>query len=380
MKCVLTVLSALSFIFFCPSRACAQQRAIYFHGDASTEASSERVLVALENNSPVNVSHDFTLEAWIRCEARNNQGHVYAADHGDGWTRGNILADRDVFGNADPGDFGLSIGHAPGLPGGVRVLAFGISQRGRGITITGRTHVADGEWHHIAVTRESVSGEIKLFVDGQADASGKGPAGEIHYEPSRSASHAPANGFLVLGAEKHDTAAGALAYRGWMDEFRLSETVRYAREFRPPTQPFLPDAQTRLLLHFDEGEEELQSDAFERLPAARARVTPGPVYEEISPFTDNSFIKPSRATERPTAIGSSPGRVQLYQDGDQLVIRNCPALKSMVIWSGEGRRLGERRAQSAGTLRVPLGNARGVIFIHLVPEQGLPYTTKLALQ
>lgn len=39
---------------------------------------------------------------------------------------------------------------------------------------------------------------------------------------------------------------------GYIDEYRISNTVRYTSNFTPSTSPFVPDANTKLLLHFDE--------------------------------------------------------------------------------------------------------------------------------
>ena len=40
---------------------------------------------------------------------------------------------------------------------------------------------------------------------------------------------------------------------GWMEEIRFSDTVRYSGvSYTVPTSPFMPDANTRALWHFDE--------------------------------------------------------------------------------------------------------------------------------
>ena len=36
-----------------------------------------------------------------------------------------------------------------------------------------------------------------------------------------------------------------------MDDLRISSTARYSTNFTPPTGPFIPDANTQILYHFD---------------------------------------------------------------------------------------------------------------------------------
>jgi hypothetical protein len=60
--------------------------------------------------------------------------------------------------------------------------------------------------------------------------------------------------FLVLGAEKHDAGAAYPSFSGYLDELRISRVVRYEASFAPPDSPFVTDADTLALYHFDEGE------------------------------------------------------------------------------------------------------------------------------
>ena len=60
-----------------------------------------------------------------------NDSEAVACDTNDGWITGNILFDRDVFGDGDHGDYGVS------LTGGR--IAFGVSAGSAGNTICGAT-------------------------------------------------------------------------------------------------------------------------------------------------------------------------------------------------------------------------------------------------
>ncbi|MGL4648647.1 MAG: LamG-like jellyroll fold domain-containing protein, partial [Caldilineaceae bacterium] len=118
----------------------------------------DRVLIPLDApERPVDIgATDFTIEFWIKATADENRG-VAGCSSVDGWITGNTVLDRDIFFAGDYGDFGVS------LSGGR--IAFGLSVGSAGATLCSTTSVADGRWHHVAVTRE-VAGAMQIFIDG----------------------------------------------------------------------------------------------------------------------------------------------------------------------------------------------------------------------
>ena len=96
------------------------------------------------------------------------------AQYNNSWIYGNIILDRDVFGSGDRGDYGVSLFGQ----GGGRI-AFGVSRGSSGTTVCSTVGVADGEWHHVAVTRSSSSGLMAIYIDGQQRGSITGPTGDI---------------------------------------------------------------------------------------------------------------------------------------------------------------------------------------------------------
>jgi hypothetical protein len=214
---------------------------------------------------PINVGGDFTLEFWIKLAPGNN-GTVNNAAHGDGWITGNSVLDRDVWGNGNFGDFGVSVGTLGASP--LRRLAFGVDRAGTGRTIVGNTELNTGQWHHVAVTRSATTGQLRIFIDGLLDAQtttgNHGPVGNLAFNPNAVSGSGSPNGtdpYLVLGAEKHDADNTVYpSFRGWLDELRISNTVRYTSNFAVPTQPFTTDANTMGLYHFDEGTGTLLTD------------------------------------------------------------------------------------------------------------------------
>lgn len=206
----------------------------------------DRVKIKLDAPAvPADVGQaDFTLELWLKVAVSENHAGGCVAG-GDGWINGNIILDRDVYGAGDYGDFGLSL-----FSNG---LAIGVSKGNSGTTLCGSAGVHDGQWHHVAVTRASATGQIRLWVDGKADGQITGPAGDVSYKNGRATSYPNSDPFLVIGAEKHDAGPAYPSFAGWVDELRLSTNVRYDAPFSPPKATHAPDAHTAALYHFDEG-------------------------------------------------------------------------------------------------------------------------------
>jgi hypothetical protein len=132
-------------------------------------------------------------------------------------------------------------------------VAFGVAVADSANTICGTTNVVSGTWRHVAVTRNGATGQLRVFVDGVLERTGTGPAGDASYRDGRATSYPDSDPFLVFAAEKHDAGAAYPSYRGFLDEVRLSTTLRYTATFTRPSQPFTPDASTAALYHFDEG-------------------------------------------------------------------------------------------------------------------------------
>jgi hypothetical protein len=229
--------------------------ALYFGGTGRDDV--DRVKIPVDPPTAADIgATDTTIELWLK--AGPDDDPAGAADCGarDAWIYGNIVLDRDRFGQGRK--FGLS------LAGGV--VVFGLTGDGPtsddapAISMCGTTAVTDGRWHHVAVTRAVDSGEIVLYVDGQPEATAAGPTGDVSYPdgavPESSCDGRPCTGsdpFLVLGAEKHDAGQDFPSYRGLLDEVRLSTVIRYRGPFTPPTRAFEVDADTAALYHFDEG-------------------------------------------------------------------------------------------------------------------------------
>lgn len=214
----------------------------------------DRVKIRIDGaGSPANIGAvNFTIEFWIKALPGENNAPACTSNDRN-WIYGNVIVDRDVFGAGDYGDFGLS------LRGGR--LAFGVSRGSSELHICGTSDLADGSWHHVAVTRRASDGAMQIYVDGTREASGTGPSGDISYRSGRPSSYPNSDPYLVLGAEKHDFGAQYPSFSGWLDELRLSTVRRYTASFTPPGAPFITDSNTAALYHFDEGQGTIAGDS-----------------------------------------------------------------------------------------------------------------------
>jgi Concanavalin A-like lectin/glucanases superfamily len=203
-----------------------------------------RVRTPIEPNVPLDVGGDFTVEFWMRAEPGVNAGGSCQAGD-DGWRDGNVIVDRDLVGAPDNGEWGVS------LSGGR--IAFGVATTRGSQTICGLIDVADNRWHHVAATRRSADGQLRIYVDGTESAQGSGPTGDASYRDGRDAPLSGLDPLLLLGGPKQEDGQAPPGFDGWIDEFRVSNRVRYTSPFDRPPGPWVTDSDTVALYHFDEG-------------------------------------------------------------------------------------------------------------------------------
>jgi hypothetical protein len=215
-----------------------------FYGNGWGDFDRVKILIDDPQNGslPADVGDtDFTIEFWMKALTSENTGSV-CTTAGDAWMNGDVILDRDVPGNGDHGEFGVSL-----MDGRI---AFGVNNGSTGETLCGNTYVVDELWHHIAITRNFNNGQLRIFVDGELDTDVIGPTGDISYRDGRTAQDPDQDPYLVIGARKSDQG---LAFSGWIDEMRISNLIRYVEPFEPPIEPFISDANTVALYHFDTG-------------------------------------------------------------------------------------------------------------------------------
>jgi hypothetical protein len=195
----------------------------------------------------------------------------------DDWIYGNIMFDRDVFGDGDYGDYGVALMQGK--------IGFGVNNGTSGIVLCSSVTVSTGTWYHVAVTRAS-GGQMCMYIDGTQRGCANGPSGNIAYNEGRSTGYPASDPYLFIGAEKHDAGSSFPSYHGYIDEVRLSNSVRYSSSFTKPSAEFSADSNTVALWHFNEGSGTSAADAKGTTPATLlvGGSPSGPLWVAGAPF------------------------------------------------------------------------------------------------
>lgn len=156
---------------------------------------------------PLSISNSFTISFWVKTTATAATGQ---------WWAGKGLVDGEVNGTVD--DFGVA------LVGGKVALGIGNPDT----TIVSTNAVNDGQWHHVAATRDDISGQMLIYVDGSLQAATNGPTGTRSAPPA-----------LRIGSIQAGYAGGF--FPGTIDDVQLFDRVFAAAEIgqlmnHPPTQ------------------------------------------------------------------------------------------------------------------------------------------------
>lgn len=283
--CNVLIFKITGWCFLCTffmAEVFSQEYSLRFLASGSSSSPDiDRVVIPLDNpERPVDVVFDFTIEFWMKALPGDNTA---GGCNPNEWYFGHVIIDRDVFDDGDYGDYGIVLCN--------RRIVAGVQRGNLGHGgVVGNTIVDDGNWHHIAVTRQASTGGIWLYVDGILDGSdlSSPSTGNISYRNGRPTGY-PDDPTLVFGAEKHDYP-GSLYYKGKLDEFRLSNTIRYTGNFSPPTGPFSTDVNTVALYPFNEGSGTVLTDVSGAAGGPSNGIilyggTPvGPVWSFDSPF------------------------------------------------------------------------------------------------
>ena len=123
------------------------------------KAGSQALLLSGGTNSyvviPRSITADFSVALWVKTTDT-------AGTSSSQWYAGKGLVDAEVTGTS--ADWGTSVTNGK--------FAFGIGATDT--TIKSTTSINNGAWHHVAATRDSATGTMKVYVDGVLEATGTG--------------------------------------------------------------------------------------------------------------------------------------------------------------------------------------------------------------
>jgi hypothetical protein len=190
--------------------------AVRFYGTGAGDTDRIKLRVDDPPNSADVGAGDFTIEFWMKAAPADNESGTC-----DDWICGNIIFDRDIFAS-QARDYGISM--RSGL------IYFGTGGSTEHV-LRGDQVVADGAWHHIAVTRVRSTGEKCLLVDGAMDVPCEAGTDEDISYPDGYLGVWPNDPFLVVGAEKHDVNNQEYpSFNGTLDEIRVWTVARSPSE------------------------------------------------------------------------------------------------------------------------------------------------------
>ncbi len=201
---------------------------IFLNGDpgnaVSVDGTDDYTNVPDDNN--LDITGDLTIEAWIY--PSQSAGATYT-----------VVAKRDFGVAGTPTNYSLRVDD-------YRMRFFFYSPNGSLRDCFDATQrIFPGDWYHIAGVYDATANQMRLYVNGNL------------VQTSNIGDNDPvANTYPINIGRRYRTGAtggGDSYFDGVIDELRLSDAVRYTgSQFNVSQVPFSPDANTRLLLHFDD--------------------------------------------------------------------------------------------------------------------------------
>jgi len=195
--------------------------------------------VQLPNNLLNTVTGDFTIEFWVKWDGPSNTSWQRVFD---------FAADDDKYMFFTPSGYDANTNTSRAI---FAITSTGISNEQR---LMSPVELPVGTWTHVAITLNDATNTGTLYVNGTAVATNTSMTLDV------SDILPLANNWLgrsnFSGPPFNDPY-----FNGAIDEFRISNVVRYTSNFTPTTAQFSPDANTVALYHFNEGTGQTTADA-----------------------------------------------------------------------------------------------------------------------
>ena len=162
---------------------------------------------------------DFTWEAWVKCESSSN---IYRRifHHGQEWTNGTALG-FNWDNNNNQNQFSL--------------WSYNLSSNSAIVSSQTHNFDDDGQWHHVAVSRQS--GTFRIFVDGVLEGTNSSYSGSTE---------SVSTNYLTIGATHNANVQEC--FKGNISNVRIVKgTALYTSSFIPPYEPLTNVTNTVLL-------------------------------------------------------------------------------------------------------------------------------------
>lgn len=181
---------------------------------------------AASDSASLSITKHLTVEAWVK-------------PHKTG-TEQTLIAKWDETTANDDRTYRLYITNT-------NYFAFSVSSDGTSgntTTITGTsTTITTNTWYHVSGVYNPENTSLNLFVNGAPDVNA------ITNAPSSLDNN---NSPLLIAAKKNSSGGLDTFFHGYLDEIRISNSIRYATTFTAPLNPIIRDENTQALYHFDE--------------------------------------------------------------------------------------------------------------------------------
>jgi hypothetical protein len=189
-------------------------------------------------------------------------------------------------------------------------------------------------WHHIAVTADN--GTLELYIDGVLDGTSTGTT----FIDAQSE-------FNIGGTGPYLSTDDRYHLDGYMDLFRVSNSVRYTTNFTPPTSAFTVDDNTTIIFNFD-GPNGSQDFELLQLPysstdiVADANVDVTGVSATISLPNITDGLTLSNTYQSLTNLGSITGRNQniVFQTDSNGILLKSSYTDAEIWWEAGGTTVG----------------------------------------
>ncbi len=220
---------------------------------AGNAASFSGGYIAVPDDASLNPVNTWTLETWFRTTASSTQQ-----------------------GLIEKYDNGSMYGYLLRITAGNKLMA-GVVTAGTasgGTYLTGNTTIATNTWYHVAATYNR-SGQIKLYVNGQAD-------GSVSSTSGGSIPNNASTTTLKIGARGNDAGA---RMQGQMDEVRFWNTERTQSEIQSTKDKSLSGTETGLQAYYRFEEATSSTTATDNTPLTAANT--GTISGSVTRVTTN---------------------------------------------------------------------------------------------